>query len=291
MNIRQLIIFRAVCEDSHLTNAAKRLYMTQPAVSQSIRELEEELGYPLFDRISHRLCLTGAGQLFLEKAIRLLELYQELEQSRDTFPKHAPLRLGSSITIANERLPGILQAFAEEYPDVPLKVTVDNAREIEQKLLGNEIDLAYLEGVPSSAQLTLIPFASHKLILLCGPSYIHGSQLPLSPAALNAERLLLREQGSAIRDAFDSAMLLLGLNVEPCYTSVNSQALLAAARKNLGITVLPESIAADDLREGTLIRLLVTGLELKNPCHIAYHRDKSHSEAFDYLVQAALHSS
>ena len=109
MNLRQLEVFRAVCEQGGFTRAAQSLYMTQPAVSHVIAELEKEAGCPLFDRISRRIYLTEAGRIFLEKARQILELHEELSAGFPALTGQAPLRIGSGITIANFHLPTILR--------------------------------------------------------------------------------------------------------------------------------------------------------------------------------------
>ena len=105
MTIRHLYIFKIVCEEGSFTRAARRLYMTQPAVSHAILELEAEIGSPLFDRLSRRIYLNASGNIMLSKVNRLLELYEELKSNALTAEQPLPLRIGSTITIGNFWLP------------------------------------------------------------------------------------------------------------------------------------------------------------------------------------------
>lgn len=98
MTIRRLYIFKTVCEEGSVTGAAKKLYMTQPAVSHVIHELEEELGTVLFDRISKKVFLNQTGKLLLKKTVRILELYEDLEKGVYDLENQAVLRVGASIT-------------------------------------------------------------------------------------------------------------------------------------------------------------------------------------------------
>lgn len=125
MNIRQLRILKTVSEEASMSRAAGKLYMSQPGVSHAIAELEAEVGTPLFDRVGRRIRLNGTGRLFLEKAVRLLELYDELESGVQELVRHTPVRIGSSITIANFQLPSLMRALEERCPDAVVQVTID----------------------------------------------------------------------------------------------------------------------------------------------------------------------
>ncbi|MBC5648328.1 LysR family transcriptional regulator [Christensenella tenuis] len=271
MNLRQLSIFCAVCEEMSFTRAAKRLYMTQPAVSHVIAGLERETGCVLFDRISRGIHLTGAGRAFYEKAARIVELMGDLERSPGTLDFASPLRIGSSITIANVFLPDILHTFSASFT-APVSVSVDTARHNTEKLLANEIDAALIEGAVTDSRLVAQPFSSFSIAAVCAPTY----PIPrsVSPVMLARETLLLREKGSSVRELFDSAMMLHGLVVKPAWTSVDSQALVAAAGSSLGVSILPEVLIERELAAGELERVHIRGMQLKNTNYTVYHKDK-----------------
>lgn len=283
MNIRQLEVFQAACEELHFTRAAEKLCMTQPAVSHMIRDLEQELGFPLFDRINHKIYLSQPGKLFYQKTARLMELYQELATQKEMLESSAPVRIGSSITIANFWLPVILKKFQKACPDTPVQVEVNRAAIVMESLLANEIDAAFLEGAIRQDQLETVPFSSYEIIALGAPDWYPGS--PLTPQELVGKPLLLREKGSAIRDSFDSSMRLHNVLAEPIWISVNSQALLQAAKQGLGITVLPRLVADGDLRQGTLIEIPVEGMDIWNQNYIVCHKDKQKTAPLRRLIE------
>ena len=276
MTIRHLKIFLAVCEDENLTRTAKRLFMTQPAVTVAVKELEEQLGVQLFDRIARKLYLNGTGRLFLEKAKRLMELYEDLEHGAALLEEAAPVRVGSSITIANYMLPKACAKFAGRYPKTPLTVAVDNARGVETMLLENRVDIGLIEGAVKQEQLEKQLLVSYPICLACLP------QLKDQPETLEDlvhSRLLLREKGSAVRDVFDGALLLHGLAADPVWESVNSQALVQAARAGIGIAVIPRILVQDDLSSGALKEICMEGFRLSNDSYAVYHREKLHRES------------
>ena len=279
-------MFRAVCEQGGFTRAAQSLDMTQPAVSHVIAELEKEAGCPLFDRISRRIYLTEAGRIFLEKARQILELHEELSAGFPALTGQAPLRIGSGITIANFHLPTILRRCRrlDGFPSV--RVTVDQAGRIEEALLNSELDVALIEGVVRHPHLIRQPFSSYDTAAFCAPSHPLATRSPLSLDDLLTAELLLREPGSAIRDAFDSALLLRDRCAEPAWTSVNSPALAAAAREGLGVAVLPACLTEADVAAGRLVRLEVEGLTLRTQNQLVVHRDKTITPPLRLFMEA-----
>jgi DNA-binding transcriptional LysR family regulator len=285
MKIRHLRIFKTVCEEESITKAAEKLFMTQPAVSSAISELEGHLGVYLFDRISRRIYLNETGKLFLTKAIKLLDLYDDLEQNIIELEDNATIKIGSSITIANFILPKAIVEFEKVYKKTPTKVIVGNARNIEEMLYNNEIDLGLIEGVIYNEELTKIPFSSYKLAIICSPRHTLALEESIDINQLIQERLLLREKGSAIRDVFDSALLVHNLKANPEWVSINSQALIQAVKQNLGISVLPKILIEREIETGEICEINVNDFELVNINHIVFHKDKVQTNSLKTLIE------
>ncbi len=285
MKIRHLRIFKMVCEEESITKAAERLFMTQPAVSSAIGELESHLGVYLFDRISRRIYLNETGKLFLAKVIKLLELYDDLERNVKELEDNATIKIGSSITIANFILPEAIVQFEKIYKNTPTKVIVGNARRIEDMLYNNEIDIGLIEGIIYNEELVKIPFSSYKLAIICSPRHKLASEESVDINKLVQERLLLREKGSAIRDVFDSALLLDNLKANPEWISINSQALIHAVKQNLGISVLPKILIEEEINNGEIFEIKVNDFELVNINHIVFHKDKFQTKSFKTLIE------
>ncbi|CBZ05263.1 LysR family transcriptional regulator [Clostridium botulinum] len=285
MKIRHLRIFKMVCEEESITKAAEKLFMTQPAVSSAISELESHLGVYLFDRISRRIYLNETGKLFLTKVIKLLDLYDDLEQNVKELEDNATIKIGSSITIANFILPKAIVDFETIHKNTPTKVIVGNARKIEEMLYNNEIDLGLIEGVVYNEELIRIPFSSYELAIICSPRHKLALEEPIDVNKLIQERLLLREKGSAIRDVFDSVLLLHNLRANPEWTSINSQALIYAVKQNLGISVLPKILIEEEINSGEIFEIKVNDFELVNINHIVFHKDKFQTKSFKTLIE------
>lgn len=287
MNIRHLQIFKIVCEEMSFTRAADKLYMTQPAVSHVIADLESETGHILFERIARKIYITEAGKILLEKAVRILELYEELEKNFYMSDEDIPIHIGSSITIGNFWLSDILKKFQEKFPKTSVKVTIDSTVNIEEKLNRNEIDIAFLEGIIQNSKLEKKPFSSYNIGAYCSPEFFQKSKKEITLEELIKYPLLLRERGSAIRDCFDSSLRLKGLSADPTWTSVNSQALIQGAKNKMGIAILPKNIISYELKSGELIELKIKNILLQNWNYVVYHRDKNLTIPLKTIIEIA----
>ena len=170
MTLRHLRIFTAVCQCGSATEAARRLYMTQPAVSLAISELESHYGVRLFDRISRRLHITEPGRQLLARAGQILDLIDQLEEEMPG-GRGGRLRIGASITVGSEFLPGCVERFSAAWPEVEVQVRVDSSETIEGLLLENRLDMGLMDGPARDGQLAAHPFLEDELGLFCRPGH------------------------------------------------------------------------------------------------------------------------
>lgn len=273
MTLRHFEILRAVAETGNFTRAAERLYITQSAVSHAIRELEEKAGTALFDRLSKSVQLTKSGRLLLEEITPILSSCEALDERIRCLEQQAPLHIVSSITIAAFWLPKILNAFQKDWPDLRVNVDVVSAANAIDILRNGNADIALIEGAPPLGPFKCTLFAAYPLLVVCAPDYLI-TRKELTLQEFCSEKLLLREKGSAIRDTLDSVLYLSGHTAQPAWTSVNSLALIEAAKAGLGITILPDVLVSEPLAQGKLITLPVQDLLLGNEMYAVHHRDK-----------------
>ncbi|WP_227011465.1 LysR family transcriptional regulator [Paenibacillus lutimineralis] len=273
MTLRHFEILRTVAETGNFTRAAEKLYITQSAVSHAIRELEDKTGTALFDRLSKSVQLTRSGGLLLEEIIPILSSCEALESRINGLEHRAPLHIVSSITIAAFWLPKILTAFQKDWPDIPIHVDVVSAANAIEILRNGKADIALVEGTAPQGPFKCTPLASYPLNIVCAPDY-PSTNKELTLQEFCSEKLLLREKGSAIRDTLDSVLYLSGHTVQPVWTSVNSLALIEAAKAGLGITILPDVLVSESLSQGKLISISVQELVLNNELIAVHHRDK-----------------
>lgn len=290
MNLRQMYIFKEVCEELSFTKTAKKLYMTQPAVSHVINDLEEEIGGKLFERIGRKIYLTGTGEILLHKVIRIIELHEDLENGFKDQEELVTIRIGSSITIANFWLQKWIKEWRQKYERTPLKIQVDSATNIEEKLLNNEIDIALMEGAIHNKQLISHEVSSYEMSVICSSNhdFAKSGRSEITVEEFVTQPLLLREKGSAIRDTLDSALLLKRIYVDPMMTSVNSQALIQAVKCDFGISVLPDLLVTQQVKEGDIVKLAIKDMRLLNYNSICYHHDKYLSKPLQWFIDCCI---
>lgn len=290
MNLREMHIFKEVCEELSFTKTAKKLYMTQPAISHVISDLEAEIGGKLFERIGRKIYLTGTGEILLHKVVRIIELHEDLENGFKDQEELVTIRIGSSITIANFWLQKWIKEWRQKYERTPLKIQVDSAANIEEKLLNNEIDIALMEGAIHNKQLVSHEVSSYEMSVICSSNHDFAKSIrsEITVEEFTAQPLLLREKGSAIRDTLDSALLLNHIYVEPLMTSVNSQAIIQAVKCDFGISVLPDLLVMQQIKEGDIVKLSIKDIRLFNYNSICYHRDKYLSKPMKWLIDCCI---
>ena len=281
MTLRHLKIFLAVCDQGGVTAAANVLYLSQPSVSQAIAELETHYGVRLFDRMSRRLFLTQDGTRMLYYARHILSLFDDMENEMRNCDAIGHIRLGCSLTIATCLLPGYVRRFSQLYPQIQLSVTVDNSQAIQRRVLENQVDLALVEGVIHPGQLVAQPIAHDRLILVCGAGHPLWGHQWVEAGELTQYPLILRERGSGARELLDSALLTLGLAVQPAWESINTQAIVEAVAAGLGLSVLPRLLVEEEIRRGRLWPLELRGVSLGQDFSLIYHTGK-------YLPPSAL---
>lgn len=274
MTIKHLRIFVTVCNLGSITAAANKLYLAQPSVSLAIRELEEHYGIKLFDRISKKLYITEPGKKLLNYASHIISLFDEMEKEIKNWDSSGLLRIGSSITIGNYLLPKFVQDFQKHYPNNKVQVTIDTSEKIESMVISNSIDFAFIEGIVHSTYIQYEKLMDDDLILICGPEHPLNYYNEVDIEMLKEYEFILREKGSGVREFFDSIMLLHGIEINPIWESVSTQAVIKAVSTGLGISVLPYHLVERDLKAGSIKQIEIKNVSLTRQFNIIYHKNK-----------------
>ena len=132
MTLRHMKIFVTICRENSISKAARKLYISQPAVSNAVKDLEDYYGTPLFDRISKKLYLTQAGQTLYDYAIHISSLFDELESELKVSSSRGSLKIGASITIGTHIMPELVKNFKDQNPDTSVFVAIDSSDNIEK---------------------------------------------------------------------------------------------------------------------------------------------------------------
>ncbi|MGI5893914.1 MAG: LysR family transcriptional regulator [Candidatus Merdivicinus sp.] len=274
MTLRHLRIFEAVCRHMSITRAAEELYLSQPSVSLSIAELEKKYDLRLFDRIGKKLYLTPAGEELLGYVHSIINQVDDMEQHMKSGARKSILRVGTSMTVGGCLLPECTKRFAETYPDIRVEVLVERTDVIEQKVLNNDLDIGFVEGLPKASQLLITPFAEDELTVVCAPDSPLLKKAPLNCADLVNLPLLLREKGSGTRAVVDNLMDMRGITLKPLWESLSTLAIIGGVKLGLGISILPIRIVEDAVRKHTLAILPIRDIQWKRQFFRVQHRNK-----------------
>ena len=151
MNIRKLEIFYKTAKCLNMSQVAKEMYISQPSISQCISEIESEIDTKLFDRIGKKLYLTHEGKIFYEYTRRILNIYEEgINIVQSSKSNKGKLVIGASTTIGTYIMPNIIHKFNDKEKDIEVSMIIDNKHNIEELILHNKVDLAFIEGTVNS---------------------------------------------------------------------------------------------------------------------------------------------
>src|SRR5579884_140697 len=264
----RLKVFRTVATQASFRKAAELLHLSQPAVSQHIQSLEEELGLRLFDRSGARISLTPAGKLLLRYAERAARVLDEAKTALLKLQGEVSgdLQLGASTTIAQYILPRILGAFLKDNPRVKLSVLSGNTEEIVALLLKGAIMLGMIEGPPLSKEVHTEKFLDDRMVLIAPRSHEWSGMSSVSLASLREVPLLLREQGSGSRRVVEQAIRKAGLSLNQLHIAMeldSTEAILSGVEAGLGLGFVSEWAIAKALRLGAVSLVRVEGLEIR----------------------------
>lgn len=274
MTLRHMKIFATVCKENSVTGAAKKLYISQPAVSNAIKELESYYGVPLFDRISKRLFLTQAGELVYNYSLHINSLFEELEATIKASETIGKLRVGSSITIGTHFLPMYIKEFMRKFPDIQVFATVDSSDIIENMIVDNELDIALIEGLIHSDSIISKDFIKDELVVICDIDNPLLHKKVLSISDLSSQKFLMRERNSGSREFAESILLIHNIAITPIWESSSTEAIIQGVANGIGISILPAQLVQDAIDRNIVAKVKITGLDFKRQYHIIYHKNK-----------------
>jgi len=269
----RLRVFRAVAEHASFRRAAEQLHLSQPAVSQQIHALEEELGATLFDRGQGRIRLTEAGAVLLRYARKGARLAEQARAALSSLRGETTgtLRIGASMTVTQYILPRMLGAFLRQHPRIEPVVTSGNTEQIVAALAHRKIGLGLIEGPVSSRDVFRQRFFEDRLVLIVGRRYPWPATPPVEVRALTQIPLLMRERGSGSRRVVELAVRRAGLRLSELRIAMNLDSIVAivsAVEAGLGAGFVSEWAIQKELKLGTVRVVPVEGLDIRRDMHL-----------------------
>jgi DNA-binding transcriptional LysR family regulator len=257
---RRLQVFHSVAKQLSFTRAAEQLFMTQPAVTFQVKQLEEHFNTRLFERRRGRISLTPAGELVLGYAEKILGLSDEMDTrvGELTGEVSGPLLLGASMTIAEFILPRILGEFKALHPQVQTQMSVANSEIIENRVAELSLDVGLVESPSHSPNVVTEVCCDDELVVICSPSHKLAKSRGVTPQEVLAEPIISRESGSGTREFADN--YFRDCHVVPDELNIvmelgSPEAIKGVVETGLGVAIMSRATVVKELRLGTLVAL------------------------------------
>jgi DNA-binding transcriptional LysR family regulator len=288
---RRLQVFHAVAKQLSFTKAAEVLFMTQPAVTFQIKQLEEHFNTRLFDRGHGKISLTPAGEIVLEYAERILSLSSELDVrlAEMTGQIGGPLLVGASTTIAEFLLPTVLGAFKSKYPAVKPRLIVGNSETIETRVAEHTLDIGMIESPSHLPNLQSELCCEDELHVICGPKSPLAKARELNPQQLVEHPYVSREPGSGTRDFIDDYLRRAGIQPEALNMVMelgSPEALKGVVETGIGFSIVSQSSVSKEKQLGTLVSVPLKPRLIRS-LSLVYPKEKFRSRLVNTFVDFA----
>ena len=265
MEIRQLKAFVAIADARTFTAAAQRIHYTQAALSMQIKQLEREVGVPLFTRMPRRVVLTEAGERLLARAQHILREHDAAlaELAELAGAKHGRLRLGSaSGMVSADSLPVILKKLRRAHEHVEVSVTSGTSEELVKKILAGELDAAFVSLPVQARNVETELLSQDQLVAIASPRHQLAGQRVVSAFALAGEKLILGERGGNTRRLIDEFFAEAGLKPTVAMELSRQQAIKNMVAADMGVGIVPLSVVRDEVERGRLVRWWIEGARI-----------------------------
>ena len=288
---RRLQVFHAVAKHLSFTKAADALFMTQPAVTFQVRQLEEQFNTRLFDRAQGRITLTPAGMVAFQYAEKILALSGELEARLKELSGHesGPLLIGASTTIAEFLLPGIVGEFKRLHPGIVPRLLVANSVQVQERVAERSLDIGFIEGDSHLATLTSEVCCEDELQVMCAPGHALAALDVVEPRALLEHGFITREPGSGTREVVDHYLRKHGVAPDALHVVMEAsspEALKGLVATGVGFTIMSRAAVAKEVRLGELVPVPLAPRLIRN-LSLVYPKERMHSRTVNAFTAFA----
>lgn len=273
MTLRQVEVFLAVARERSFSLAAGKIHLSQPTLSEHVRELERELGKPLFFRRGRSVTLTEAGRVFEAYATSVVAAVEDARQAIGELDglTHGSLLVGASTTPGLYVLPGIIARFRARYPGIELRLQIANSRLIEERVRARELDLGVVGGhMLPPGQECLAAGLLDELVLVVAPRHPWAGRRDIAPARLAEAPLLMREEGSATRRVTERALRQAGIAFRTAMELDHTEAIKQAVMAGLGVAFLSTYAVRGEVATGRIRALRLRGLRIHRHFHVIH---------------------
>jgi DNA-binding transcriptional LysR family regulator len=296
LNLHLLRLFTAVVEAGSFSRAAATLFISQPAVSKAVAELERQVGVPLLDRSRRKITLTAAGETLHRYAVQIFvtERSAEIELARLRGVAEGRLAIGASATIGVYRLPPLLAEFRRRHPGIELFLDIGTTNEIIVRLWQSPLDIAFAEGPVHDERLETSSWLSDNLVVICAADHPLAGQGHTPDTRLSLDRVLeepfiAREPGSATRLFIDEELQKRDIALRVTTEAGSTEAIKELVKRGLGIALVSEAAIQEAVADGSLAVLPIPDLTIPRRfslLRVVGRPLSASAEAFLQLVRA-----
>lgn len=284
MTIRHLQIFVAVADCGKMRAAAERLHISQPSVSQAVRELESYYNIKLFERLSQRIYITETGKKLLPYARHIIDSFETMEGFINDTSSGNVIRVGGSVSVGTRLLPPMIKSLENEVPDVDVCVIVDNTAAIEGKIQRSELDIAVVEGIVRSDELVKKDIYDDELVLVVGPEHELFNHPGIKLKELTKHALISRESGSVERNQFEQFLLEHDIKMKNKWSCSNTETIKKAVLNGEGIAILSRMVIEKEIAAGEVRVPNVENTRMKRKIKLIYHKNKYISQSMKQFI-------
>jgi DNA-binding transcriptional LysR family regulator len=276
MNLNQLRVFYEAARTGSFTGAAKKLCITQPAVTAQIKTFEDQCNLKLFKKKGRSLYLSDEGSTLYEYTRRIFEYEREVEDVIEEMRKlkRGTLRLGTSKAYARYFMPFLISSFHEAFPHIKVHLDEGSSMDILRSLLELKNEVAVIAKVEEDPNVTFLPFKRDELILILAPTHSLSKKKSVSVEELVHEPMIMKEMGSGTRKQVNELFNRKGLSPNVLMETSNTEFIKQLVQRGEGISFLVEESVAVEIREKRLATVPVAGEKLFLDVSIAYLKDQ-----------------
>jgi LysR family transcriptional regulator, low CO2-responsive transcriptional regulator len=288
VSLRQLRVFEAAATNRSFSRAAEILHLTQPGVSMHIKELEKNAGLPLFERIGKKLYVTEAGQELLTRSREILRSIKDADEALDGLKGLRRGRINLAVvSTAKYFVPQLLASFRKEYPQLEIRLAVNNRNSVIEQLVSNEVDLAIMGRAPQSVDMVSEAFADNPHVIIASPDHPLAAKRRIPVSQFSAETFIVREPGSGTRLAMQQFFSQAGVPFKVGMEMASNETIKQAVMAGMGVSFISLHTISLELQTRRIAVLDVRGLPMIrqwNVAHLANKRLSPMAVAFKSFV-------
>jgi len=284
LTLRQMEIFLNVVKEGHLTNVAKGMGLSQSAISMSIKELENILGNPLFDRINKKLILNEMGRSFQKEIAPIIKKLNDIEYEFKNTLNKGIVRVGASTTIVDYLMPPIICSYMNNYPDVKIGLKEGNTQQIVKLIKSGEIDVGFIEGIVNDPEIIKEIIGVDELVVVTTDTTLNKE---VSIESLQDRKWVLREEGSGTREVFLDYIKKRIDHINIFLELGHTESIKSLLMNHNCLTCISKIAVQKDIANNKLLCVQIKDFECKRNFFMIYHKDKYQSELFEKFTYFA----